>query len=95
MKKTSPGNSFGSCNCRQPNKFAIKIKGQSRTFAALDVVLFVTRTARPQTVPEALKLLWDQANLYNELDPAEEDDYKAMLFDCFKGNEDPRSLLYR
>jgi len=71
---------YQGCNCRQPKLFTLEINGQTREFAALDVVLFVTRAARPKTVRETLKLLGDQANLYNELDPAELEDYQAALY---------------
>ena len=72
--------SYQGCSCRQPKMFSLEIDGQAREFAALDVVLFVTRAARPKTVPATLKLLWEQANLYNELEPAELEDYQAALY---------------
>ncbi len=78
-----PEQGYQGCSCRQPKMFTLRINGQLREFAALDVVLFVTRAARPKTVPETLKLLWDQANIYNELDYVEMEDYQAALYDAF------------
>ena len=74
---------MASCSCNQAQPFEIIVNNEKQVVYGLDVIVFQTTMNKPQTRVEAENLLWQYAQVYNDIPSGEGSFLREALYESY------------